>query len=62
MDYDGLQWTTADYSGILMMVITMASSDGCQWVQRTMKALLLSFAAVETTEAVLHEVSITKKR
>ena len=47
----------ADYSGILMIVITTASSDRCQWVQRTMKALLLSFAAVETTEVVLHEIS-----
>ena len=47
----------ADYTGILMMVITMLSSDGCQWVRRTMKVLLFSFGAVETAEVVLHEVS-----
>ena len=57
MDYDRLQQTMADYSRILTMVSTMASSDRCQWVGRTMKALLLSFTAVETMEVVLQEVS-----
>ena len=47
----------ADYNGILTMVSTMASSDGCQWVRRTMTALILSFTAVERTEVVLHKVS-----
>ena len=47
----------ADYSGILTLVSTMASSGRCQWVMRTIKVLLLYFSAVETTEVVLHEVS-----
>ena len=56
-DYKGLQQTMADYSRLLTMVSTMASSDSCQWVRRTMTVLLLSFTAVKTMEVVLHEVS-----
>ena len=46
MDYGRLQWN-----------FYMATSDGCQWVRRTMTALLLSFTAAERTEGVLHEIS-----
>ena len=57
MDYGRLWWTLTDYSRMLTMVSTMASSDCCQWVKRTMTAVLLSLTVVDSMEVVLYEVS-----